>query len=292
MTWVAPSGSWRNTGPRFWRLGSTALSLEIPFSTSMFCSPLPTSYKSMASPLWSGCSPHSSTGENRALALLELFCACFWVPGAGLLCLTLSLTLSVFAAFLGLPCVHLAWMTLKKYSEDGLKNRKPQILCGQQSPKTKYQSQGKKKKKKKKQTVIFVFNKTLWSLEASILREQGERPTSRAREGSPVGGRGTADPASLQNPTGVNVESLLSAGREPYASGFAHSPFFLGLFFQNGHLPLDTVCEGKKHTVFLSGLAVVQSMALPKLIKPPSISPTRPWRSSNPTRWWTLPSHP
>lgn len=63
--------------------------------------------------------------------------------------------------------------------------------------------------------MIFVFTKTLWSLEASILREQGERPTSHAREGSPVGGRGTADPASLQNPTGVNVESLLSAGESP-----------------------------------------------------------------------------
>lgn len=58
---------------------------------------------------------------------------------------------------------------------------------------------------------------------------------------------------------------------------------FLASSFRMDTYPLDTVCEGEKHTVFLSGLAVVQSMALPKLIKPPSISLTKPCRSSNPT---------
>lgn len=85
MTWVARSGSWRNTGLHFWRLGLTALSPEIRFSTLMFCSLLRTSYKSMASPLWSGCLPHSSTGENRSLALHELSCAGWGDPRAGLL---------------------------------------------------------------------------------------------------------------------------------------------------------------------------------------------------------------
>lgn len=48
----------------------------------------------------------------------------------------------------------------------------------------------------------------------------------------------------------------------------------------------------KKHTVYLSGLAVVQGMALLKLLKPPLISRMKPCHSSNLTPWWTLLSHP
>lgn len=59
-------------------------------------------------------------------------------------------------------------MTLRKFSKDDLKNRKLPILFGQQSPKTKYQRQGKEKGWEG----IFVFNKTIWPLEASILSEQ------------------------------------------------------------------------------------------------------------------------
>ena len=100
----------------------------------------------MASPLWSGCLPHSSTGENRSLALQKAFRISLVGaenrPVVAWYC-------SSFSAFLGLQSVHLAWMTLKKYSEDGLKNRKLQIPFGQQSLKTKYRSQGKEKKKRR-----------------------------------------------------------------------------------------------------------------------------------------------
>lgn len=50
--------------------------------------------------------------------------------------------------------------------------------------------------------------------------------------------------------------------------------------------------RGNTHTVFLSGLAVVQSMALLRIMKPLSVSRMKPCCSSNPTPWWTLPSHP
>lgn len=56
------------------------------------------------------------------------------------------LMVSSFSAFLGLLSVPLAWMTLRKYSKDDLKNRKLRILFGQQSLKTKYQRQGKEKR--------------------------------------------------------------------------------------------------------------------------------------------------
>lgn len=85
---------------------------------------------------------------------------------------------SSFSAFLVLQSVHLAWMTLKKYSKDGLKNRKLQILFGQRSLKTKYQSQGRNTIKTER---ISVFNKALWSLEACILREQLGPPPSPGR---------------------------------------------------------------------------------------------------------------
>lgn len=145
-----------------------------------------------------------------------------------------------FAAFLGLQCVHLAWMTLKRYSKDGLKNRKLQILCGQQSPKTKYRSQGKEKKT---ESGFCLWQNPL--VTGSLHPPRAEGPTSRARKGSPGG---TAHRAGPQSPAGVNVESLLSAGRERCCSGFAHSPFFLGLFFQNGHLSLRySLWGGKTH---------------------------------------------
>lgn len=91
-------------------------------------------------------------------------------------------------------------MTLKKYSKDGLKNRKLQILFGQQSLKTKYQSQGRNTIKTER---ISVFNKALWSLEACILREQlGPSPSpGRVSLYSP------ADRNSVTVTESLNVES-------------------------------------------------------------------------------------